>query len=350
MKSIKKISSIITFLILLATMLLQSYNKNLSSPVLKNSNQPVKISVLIGNYNISITSLVKDSLEKIEQENPGTVNYTFYNGKGDQNIQNMQLNSILAEKNIDLIVLDMVDSKYTKYAVEKIKQSNIPAMFWGNVDIPATMSYGKACSIRPDPAEGGILQGSIVVDEWKNDKDKIDKNNDNIIQYIMLEGTPTNIYALERTKYSLLEIQRNNIKTEELATKICNWSEEEADTTISSLLLKYGNKIELIIANDDAMAIGAISALQKYGLNLENNMQDVKVIGFDGIEKARELIKNGVMTGTVVEDPYFIAKTLYTVGLNLLNNQNLIDGTTATIDITGKIVSIPYQGVLVNYK
>lgn len=345
MKTFKKILSIAILLI----MLLQNYNKSLSTFALNNNSKPVNVSVLIGNFQISITFLIKDSLEKIEQQNPGTIHYTFYNGEGNQNIQNEQLNTILSGKKADLIIIDMADDNYTKYAVDRIKEHNIPAMFWGNIDAKATMSYSKACTIRPDPAEGGILQGKILVDGWNKDKTKIDKNKDDILQYIMLEGNLTNVYAPARTKYSLLEIQENNIKTEELATKICNWNEDEAKNTMDDLLLRYGNNVELIIANDDTMAIGAINALQEHGYNLGNNKQDVRVIGFDGIPKARDLIKTGIMSGTVIEDPYKMAKILYTVGLNLLNNKNLIEDTNASLDITGKIVTIPYQGVIANF-
>ena len=33
------------------------------------------------------------------------------------------------------------------------------------------------------------------------------------------------------------------------------------------MFLTYGDKIEVIIANSDSMAIGSVKALQKYGYN-----------------------------------------------------------------------------------
>lgn len=348
MRVFKQISSIIIFIVSILA-LLEIETMKLSSFVLKDISTPINVSVLIGNYKISITSLIKDELEKIEQQNPSIIHYTFYDGQGNQHLQNTQINTILSEKKSDLIIVDMVDLKYTKYAVDRIKENNLPAMFWGNVDVNAPLSYNNSCSIRPDPAEGGTIQGKIIVDEWSRNKRNLDKNGDNILQYIMLEGTPTNIYAPERKKYALDEIQKNNIQTKELATRICNWNEEEAKNAIRDLFLKYGNNIEVIIANDDAMAIGAISALQEYGYNLINTKQDVRVIGFDGIPKAQELIKNGVMSGTVIEDPYYIAKILNQVGINLVNKKNLIENTNALFDENMKTVRIPYQGVLVNF-
>ncbi len=219
----------------------------------------------------------------------------------------------------------------------------------GNADIQTIISYEKAYWVGTNPAEGGILQGNILVDAWKKNKSNIDKNNDDIIQYIMLEGVTSNIYATAKTKYSIDTISDSNIQTQELAEKVCNWSKDEAKEAVSGLFLKFGNNIEVIIANDDAMAIGAIEALQEYGYNLSNKSQNIKVVGFDGIPEAQYLIKKGIMNGTVVTNIYNAAKNLYTIGMNLINNRNLIESTNCKIDSTGKIITAPYEGVLVNF-
>ena len=112
-----------------------------------------------------------------------------------------------------------------------------------------------------------MLQGKVVINAWNSNKSAIDKNKDNIMQYIMLMGESDNLEAIARTKYSVLTINNAGIKTQQLALKVCNWNEEEAKNITKALLLQFGNKIEAIIANNDSMAIGAIKALQEYGYN-----------------------------------------------------------------------------------
>jgi methyl-galactoside transport system substrate-binding protein len=330
------------------SIMLQSYNKNLSSAVSANSNQPIKVSVLISNFNLSVAALLMEDLKKIEQVDPGAIQYIFYDGKGKQDIQSAQLKAVLTDTNVDLIILNMVDASYSKYAINRIKESNIPVIFLGNADIQSVMSYTKSYWIGPPPTDGGILQGSIIVDAWNKNKKVIDKNNDNILQYVMIEGTPTNICAVARTKLSIGTANENNITTQELALKVCNWSEAEAKDAISSLFLKYGNRIEAIIANDDTMAIGAIKALQEYGYNLESNPQKIMVIGFGGTVQAQDFIEKGIMTGTVLMNLNEFANNLQTIILNLFSNKNLIEGTNCEIDGTGKIITAPYDGILVN--
>ncbi|WP_297424991.1 galactose ABC transporter substrate-binding protein [Clostridium sp.] len=348
MKKLIKTSTIILLFVISTSIMSQSYNKNFSSTVSANSNEPINVSVLISNFNLSVVSLIMGELKKIEQANPGIIQYTFYDGKGKQDIQNTQLKTILTNTNVDLIILDMADASYSKDAINRIKESNIPVIFLGNADIQSVMSYTKSYWMGPSPTDGGILQGSIIVDAWNKNKKVIDKNNDNILQYIMIEGTPTNIYAVARTKLSIGTANENNIATQELALKICNWKQDEAKDAIASLFLKYGNKIEAIISNDDNMAIGAIKGLQEYGYNLVNNPQKIMVIGFDGTVQAKELIEKGIMTGTVLQNLNKFANNIQTIILNLFNNKNLIEGTDCKIDSTGKIITAPYDGVLVN--
>ena len=101
-------------------------------------------------------------------------------------------------------------------------------------------------------------------------------------------------------------------------------------------------RIEAIIANSDPMAIGAIEALQKYGYNNGDKAKTIPVVGIDGIPEARDLIKKGFMTGTVVQDPSAMAQALYTVGMNLVDNKDPLEGTDYKFDETGVTIKLPY--------
>jgi methyl-galactoside transport system substrate-binding protein len=56
----------------------------------------------------------------------------------------------------------------------------------------------------------------------------IDKNGDNIMQYVMLEGEGDNTEAIQRTKYSISTIEKAGIKNQQVALQICNWRENLA--------------------------------------------------------------------------------------------------------------------------
>lgn len=313
--------------------------------------EPVKISVLLYRFDDAYISLVKKSLEEIEVQNKGKVEFNFYDGKNDQSIQDQSLDGILNENKADLILLNLVDTKSTKQAIDKIKENNIPVVLFNRepVDIEAIRSYSKSYFVGTNAKEAGIIQGNILVSEWRKNKIQIDRNKDDIMQYILLIGETGNIEAIERSKYSVSTINDAGIKTQELGEKVCNWNQEEGKNAMRALLSQWGNKIEVVISNNDSMAIGAIEALQEQGYNNGDKTKTIPVVGVDAIPAAQELIKEGIMTGSVLQDPFAMAEALYSVGMNLVYNRNPLEGTNYKFDETGVAIRLPYKEYIVNY-
>ncbi|HEY5524380.1 MAG TPA: substrate-binding domain-containing protein, partial [Clostridium sp.] len=197
--------------------------------------------------------------------------------------------------------------------------------------------------VGTDAKEAGILQAKILIDKWNTDRASIDKNGDGVMQYIMLKGDQDNLEQIARTKYSILTINNAGIKTEELASVYANWNRELGKEAISSLFLKYGNRIEVIIANNDAMAEGAIAALQMYGYNKGDKTPTIAVVGVDAVPSAQELIRKGIMTGSVLQDDRAMSEAMYTMAMNLASGKKPLEGTNYKFDKTGIAVRIPYQ-------
>jgi len=344
---VKKILTItiIAFMMIATLVEYSPTEANTSSRVVEG--KPAKVAVFLIDFADPYLSLIHKNLEDIQKENEGKVEFTFYDGKSDEAIQNEEIDKVLKE-GTDLIVLNLIsyrDKEAVQTVINKIKQTNTPVILFNREPLTtdAVKSYGKALYIGTDAKQAGILQGKILVDAWNTNKESIDKNRDNIMQYVMLEGERNNIEAIERTKYSVSTIQQAGIKTEELALKFADWNTELARNATESLFLKYGDKIEVIIANNDAMAIGAIQTLQKYGYNKGDKTKTIEVIGVDAIPEAQDLIRKGFMAGTVIQDAPAMAKAFYTVGMNLVYNKNPLDGTEYKFDETGVAIRIPYQ-------
>lgn len=306
------------------------------------------VAVLVSNLNDPYIALIKQYLENIQTKNEDRVKFTFFDARSNQSIQDETLDTLLQD-DINLFLVNLVDTKASvvENIIYKFKQKNIPLLLF-NSEPPSITNkmkgYEKFALITTNPKEAGTLQGKLVVDEWNKNKSIIDKNNDNIMQYIMLQGQINNVGTIERTKSCISTIENAGIKTEQLALQSANWDQELARNAIESLFLKFANGIEVIISNNDAMAIGAIEALQKYGYNKGDPQKNIPVFGIDGIAAAQDLIRKGFMTGTVIEDPNDTAVALYTVGMNLINDRPLLEDTPYKFDETGFIIRIPYGG------
>ncbi|ADL50986.1 galactose ABC transporter substrate-binding protein [Clostridium cellulovorans] len=345
MKIFRKIiaNSIVMVLI---TISLSSCNKNSITTNLNiKASNPINVGVLLYSFDDIFTALIKENLEKIQNQNPDKIKFTFFDGKANLSIQQELIQKII-DMNFDLIITTFDDKKegILENIINKIKQKNTPIIFFNaTIDPNVIKAYKKAIIINTNVEQSGIQQGNIIIDAWNTNRKSIDRNKDNILQYILLQGSPDSYAAIVRSKSVIKTINDAGIKTEQLSSIVCNWEKDCAKTSISSLFLRYGNKLDIIIANNDAMAIGAIETLQKFGYNLENNNKNIAVIGIDAIPPAQDLIKKGVMLGSVIQDPHVMAETLFKVGMNLVDGRNPTEGTDYKFDETGVKLILPYQ-------
>lgn len=348
MKKFKKIINIIILFIITSTLTCCNVNAKTINAVSNIAiTKPIKVGVLLNNYYNPYNLLIKKNLEDIQKENQGKVEFIFFDGKSNSAIQSETVNNMIVN-NYDLIVLGVLDEKEPKLTddfIYKARQKNIPLIFFNlNPAISNVIkSYPKSIAINTDSAQSAILQGKMIVDAWNSDKKNIDKNGDNIMDYIMIKGQPGSFVTENRTERSISTINDAGINTKELSSVTANWDPDLAKDVMEQLLFKYGNNIEVIIANNDAMAIGAVKALQKYGYNLGDSEKTIPVFGIGGVPEAQELIQKGFMAGSVFQNPREVADAIYSVGMNLVSGKAPLEGTNYKFDETGAIIYIPFQ-------
>jgi len=343
MKILKRILSLVVIIFGVSTMQMNSEKNGISHA--SAEAKPAKVSVFLLDFTDDFISEIRQNLEAVQKENPGKIEYTFYDGKSNQTIQEEELNKVLQE-GTDLILLNIVDRAYAKNVIDRIKEYNIPVILFNREPLTPVpiQSYSRALFIGTDAATAGELQGKMLIDAWNSSKAYIDKNKDNIMQYYMLQGEYDNTEAIQRTKYSVATIEKAGIKAQQVSLDICNWSENLAYNATKSVFDKYNNQIEVIISNDDTMAIGAIKALQEYGYNNGDKSKTIPVVGVDVIPEAKELIEKEYMLGSVYQDPRGYAEALYTCGMNMIQGKSPIQGTKYTLDNTLVSIRIPHKG------
>ena len=326
----KKIISVL-FTAIFCTSLLCGCSKNVS-------DKP-RIGVCLYKYDDTYISTVRQELESIAGNN---AELYLNDGKGDQGTQNDQID-LLIQKGVDVLVVNLVDVGAAQTVLNKAKDADVPIIFFNREPSQEVLnSYDKAIFIGTNAKEAGVIQGEIVAKTWKSDS-KYDKNGDGVLQYVLLKGEPDNPEAVARTDYSLSTIKDNDIDIEELGLQVCNWDTELANSAMSGWLTKYGDKIEFVIANNDAMAQGAISALQSAGYNKGDESKYIPVVGVDATDAAKDLIQKGYMTATVLQDGKAMAEAINNIAINISKGNEFLMDTIYDFDETGKAVRIPYK-------
>jgi len=300
----------------------------------------LEIGVLIYKYDDTYISTVRQALEKEAEKDPN-VTLLMNDSQNDQSKQNEQID-ILIEKGVDALVVNIVDIGAASAVIEKAKAADIPTVFFNREpDTEVLKTYDKARFIGTKIEEAGIIQGEMIAEVW-NEGD-YDRNGDGVMQYVMLMGDADNPEAIARTEYSVKTLNEKGIETEELALQVANWDTEKAYQAMEAWMSKFGDEIEIVIANNDSMAAGAIAALQNAGYNKGDDDKYIPVFGVDATDEAVNLIKEGVMAGTVKQDGEAMAKAVYALAVNAASGKDFLEGTSYEYDETGICVRIPYQ-------
>jgi methyl-galactoside transport system substrate-binding protein len=342
MKKLKsKLSFIIVFIFLLYTVQYNTYAQQNS-----NAQIPINAAVFLYDFDELFLSNVKQSLENIQKENPNKIQFTFFDSNGNQSTLYDNVSKALTN-NFDLFVVQPITPNLDVFrdTLNMISSKNIPFILLAPPSIQLAnlaKTYPRSIIIGGEDDQSGVLQGKILADEWKNNKATIDHNNNNILQYIMIKGTANDPATIARTKYSIQALNEEEVNTEELSSTSCNWDRACARDTIDAIMLHFDGKTEAILANSDDMALGVIEALQKYGYNKNDPSKYIPVVGIGGLPAAQELIKQGSMVGTVVQNPIDYANAVYAVGMNLVAGKSPLSGTNYKFDETGNTIRIPY--------
>lgn len=297
-----------------------------------------KIGVAIYKYDDTYISTVKNSLIKEAQS---TAQLLLNDGKGDQGTQNDQID-LLIEKGVDVLLVNIVDVGAAQTIVNKAKNADIPIIFFNREpSLDVLKSYDKARFIGTNAKDAGVIQGEIIAEIWEDDV--FDKNKDGVMQYVMFKGEPDNPEAVARTEWSIKRAEELGVKTEELGLQVANWDAELANRAMEAWISKFGDKIEFVIANNDGMAQGAISALQAANYNKGDKEKFIPVVGVDATDAAKDLISKEYMSGTVVQDGEEMGKALFRAAINIYEGKDITDGTDYKYDETGISVRIPYK-------
>ena len=295
-----------------------------------------RIGVTIYKYDDNFMSMVRKDIEK-EAKTLGGVQLLMNDSQNSQSTQNDQIDVLMA-KGVKALAINLVDPAAAGTVIEKARANDVPVVFFNKEpSAKALASYDKAYYVGTDSKESGIKQGELIEKHWKATP-AWDLNKDGQIQYVLLKGEPGHPDAEARTKYVIDTLNKDGIKTQQLAMDTAMWDTAQAKDKVDAWLSgPNGKKIEVIIANNDAMAMGAVEALKAH------NMSNVPVFGVDALPEALALIKSGAMAGTVLNDAENQAKATLDIANNLAQGKEPTAGTSFKME--NKVVRVPYVPV-----
>ncbi len=292
------------------------------------------------------------------------VAYQDYDSNNSQTTQTEQIDTAIAQ-GAKVLVVNQVDTgsdDTTKNIIEKATAAGVPVIFFNrSVSEEVVTSYDKAVFVGTDYEMAGHMQGEMIGNYVLDNYDTLDLNGDGVISYVMFKGQEGNAEADARTQYGVedadavltaagkeaLSFYDSSNSNKYLVDQGGAWSAAAATEYLQTALSQYSeannNMIELVIANNDEMALGAITALQNAGYNLEDGSATViPVFGVDATEAAQAEIGKGTMIGTIKQDAEGMANTIAQIAQNFQGGADKFADVEADNVVGTWRVNIPY--------
>lgn len=265
------------------------------------------------------------------------INVELMDASQSQLTQNEQVKSLI-EKGCDVICVNLVDRTEPTAITDLAESKQVPIIFFNRELVAEDLErWSELYYVGADALQSGVLEGELAANAFKTNA-KMDKNGDGICQYVVLEGEAGHQDSIVRTEYSVNTLIENGVEAEKLGYAMANWNRAQAQTKTAALLTQFSGKIELIIANNDDMALGAIDALRDSQILREDWPG---VVGIDGTDAGLLAVENGEMLGTVYNDKEGQAREMLNLAFAIATN-----GDKDSIPlIDGKYVRTPYHKV-----
>ena len=283
-----------------------------------------KVGVAIYQFDDNFMTLYRNELlSYFDSLSNDSVKYdvTIVDGKNDMAEQNNQIDNFITQ-GMDAIILNLVQTSSADAAIDKIVQAGIPLILInreplgdnGDESYTGILDNAKVCDVGADARQAGTYQGEIIRDLPNHG----DVNGDGKISYIMIEGDPENVDAQYRTEFSIKALTDAGLTVEKLDDQIGNWAQAKGQEICSNDLAKYGDQVEVVFCNNDAMALGAATAITAAGRTVG---KDIYLVGVDALEECQQMVKEGTMTGTVLNDHVGQSHTAVDVTVKALNGE-----------------------------
>lgn len=291
--------------------------------------------------------------------------YHDYDANGSQTTQTEQIQTAITN-GASCLVVNIVDASSddaTQAIIDMATQAGLPLVFFNrSVSEDIVSAYDQAAYVGTDYTMAGHMEGQMIGEYLVANYDTIDLNGDGTITYVMFKGQEGNMEADARTQYAVedanivltgdgkpeLQYYDPAAKTLYLLDENGAWSAAQGQDKMQTVLAQFneanGNMPEVVIANNDDMALGAIAALQAAGYNLEGGEGTViPVFGVDATDAAKEQISKKTMTGTIKQDAVGMAEAVVTIANNLVAGNDKFDTLDpANLEGTWRI-NIPYS-------
>lgn len=236
---------------------------------------------------------MEESAREYEERTGRKVVLNVSIANGSQRLQNEQVKRYVS-LGYDAVCINLVDRTRASAIIDEVLavQEDMPVVFFNREPVEEDVFRGEHIYyVGADAKASAILQGKAVV-ECLERYAGMDKNGDGILQYVMLEGEMGHQDTVMRSEYSRMTIEKAGVPLQKLEHGTADWQRGHAEVLMEQWIEVHGDDIELVLSNNDDMALGAADALEQAGMR-------AAIFGIDATDVGLAAVKEGKLWATV---------------------------------------------------
>lgn len=273
------------------------------------------INVYYYNGNDNFINLYASFLGKLSERSP--LNFKFHDA-GNQSKE--QVEEIITDVfSGSPAIVNLVDVNDADKVIEAAKRSGSKVIFFNRLPNGSVLSSYENCWYVGANSEQSGMYLADVIDDYLVQFKNYDKNKNGQLDMVILQGEKLHHDTITRTNVTLNQLNEKGYSLNVISKNFDNWNRYKARTDLLNQIKHVGlNNIEIIFANNDAMALGALDALKTYGYNtdISDSEHFIPIFGVDGLPEMIKEIDAGRITATLISDYSALATVCYKLAIS----------------------------------
>lgn len=271
-----------------------------------------------------LQAYIKEAAEK------SSYDLKIYDSKNSETLQLTQVENARSQGE-NAILINLVTPNIALPILEAA--GNMKVVYINRTPSDMGILNENAIYIGSDETIAGKLQGEWLANYFK-ERGKTE------FRYILLQGPPNLPSTVQRTEAVLQELADNGITAIKSApTIVANYDRNEATAGILPVL-RSGVNFDVIISNNDAMALGAIEAFEYLNMDPTKKI----IVGIDATEPAVRALLEGKLDMTVFQNAKAQGETAVSALLNMVAGNPITQGTDYQVSADNPyVIWIPFE-------
>lgn len=249
----------------------------------KAEDSDIKVGVILKTLSSEYWSYVAAGVKQAEKDLGVTVDLQGPASETSYDEQNNMIETMLSSPDLDAFVISPLQPDSV---VSVIGDTKTPVLF---VDTDAPYE-NKVTYIGTGNYEAAYLGGEYAA-----------KKAGKGAKAVIISGVQGNTTSDERERGYKEALEANGITVE--AVQYAEGLADKAASIMENLLTSLNNDVNIVMCNNDEIATGASRAVEQAGL------ENVIIVGFDGIQAGVQNVIDGKFAATVAQSPFDMGYT-----------------------------------------